>query len=80
MRVTIVPAENRVSVQGMSETVDCSSYDDISVVQWYGDHGEIEWWNGLGAENLRINTAIDDISPFQHLIDAWEVEAKKNVA
>lgn len=80
MQVTIIPGENRVSVEGMSETVDCSSYEDISVVQWYGDHGEIEWWNGLGVKRLRTNTIIDDISPFQPLIDAWEVEARKDVA
>lgn len=80
MRVVIFPGENRVSVEGMSESVDCSSYEDINVVQWYGDHGEIEYWNGLGAKKIRMNTTIDDFSPFQHLVDAWELEAQNNVA
>lgn len=79
MRVTIIPVENRVSVEGMSEAVDCFSYEDINAVQWYGDHGEIEYWNGLGAKKLRANTVIDDFTPFQHLIDLWEIEAKKKI-
>lgn len=75
MRVTIIIEENRVSVEGMSETVDCSSYEDLHVVQWYGAFGEIEYFNAPGAQP-KSNTQIDDFAPFQHLVDAWEIMAK----
>ncbi len=82
MRVTIIPSDNRVSVEGISETIDCSSVlemcADINVIQWYGDHGEIEYWNGPGSR-IKMNTAFDDFEIFQHLVDAWEVEAQKPV-
>jgi hypothetical protein len=43
MRVVIIAEENRVSVEGQSETVDLSTLDeDIHVVQWYGTVGEVE--------------------------------------
>lgn len=76
MRLTIIVDENRVNVEGQSETVDCTAFPDLHVVQWYGTYGEIEYFNPPGAV-LKANTAIDDISPFQYLIDAWTVEAQK---
>lgn len=81
MRITAIIEENRVNVEGFSHTVDCSALmPDIHVIQWYGDHGEIEYHNGIGATTLRMPTKIDDFSPFQFLVDAWEVEAKKDAA
>jgi hypothetical protein len=80
MRVTIIADENRINVEGFSHDVDCSSLEGVHVVQWYGDHGELEYWNGLGSKTLRTNTHFEDFEPFQFLLDAWEIEAKKNVA
>lgn len=81
MRVTIIPDENRVNVEGFSETVDCSSVfkidPDIHVVQWYSDHGEIEYFNPPGKMfGVKVNKAITDFAPFQSLVDAWEVAAR----
>lgn len=78
MRVTIIVEENRVNVEGFSHTVDCSqlSTEGIHVVQWYGSAGEIEYWNAPGATNIKGNVAIEDFSPYQKFVDAWEVEAK----
>lgn len=77
MRVTIIAEENRVNVEGFSETVDCSSLmPDVHVVQWYGEYGEIEYWNGIGSKAIRMPTKFDDLSPFQYLVDAWEVAAR----
>jgi hypothetical protein len=56
MRITIIPYENRVSVEGMSEAVDCSRFRMICMsIQWYGKRGEIEFWNGYGATTLKMN-------------------------
>jgi hypothetical protein len=79
MRVIIIAEENRVSIEGQSETVDLSTLDeDIYVVQWYGTFGEIEYFNAPGAK-VKANKPIDDFSPFQKFVDAWTVEAKKLV-
>ncbi|WP_439366040.1 hypothetical protein ACNJYD_08960 [Bradyrhizobium sp. DASA03005] len=79
MRVTIIPLENRIIVEGFSEAVDCSSLDPaIHVVHWYGEHGEIEFVNTAGT--VKANETITDFAAYQHLVDAWELEAQKNVA
>lgn len=80
MRVTIIPEENRVNVEGASETVDCSELyaKDIHAIQWYGDKGEVEYWNPPGQlTGLKGPEAITDFAPYQKYFDAWEVEAKK---
>jgi hypothetical protein len=74
MRVTLIVEDNRVSVEGQSETVDCSSLADIHVVQWYGTSGEIEF---LRTEPLKMNEQITDFAPYQKFVDAWTVEAKE---
>jgi hypothetical protein len=80
MRVTIIPYENRVSVEGMSEAVDCSALpNDVHAIQWYGKRGEIEFWNGYGATTLKMNEEITDFTPYQYLVDAWTTEAKKEI-
>jgi hypothetical protein len=52
MRVTIIVEENRVNVEGQSETVDCSSLmaEDVHAVQWYGTSGEVEYFNAPGFD------------------------------
>jgi hypothetical protein len=67
-----------VNVEGASENVDCSSLGDIHAIQWYGTHGEIEYFNPPGKMfGLKGPTHFDDFEPFQYLVDAWEVEAQK---
>jgi hypothetical protein len=79
MRVTIMVEENRVNVEGQSETVDCSVLyaEDVHVIQWYGTSGEIEYFNAHGATTLKGNMAIADFTPYQKFVDAWTVEAQK---
>jgi hypothetical protein len=75
MRVTIIVEEDRVNVEGHSETVDCSSLGDVHVIQWYGTSGEVEFFNAPGA-TIKGNEAITDFAPYQKYLDAWEVAAK----
>jgi hypothetical protein len=77
MRVTIIVEENRVNVEGKSETVDCSALyaKDVHVIQWYDTSGEIEYFNAPGATTIKGNVAITDFTPYQPLLDVWEVAA-----
>lgn len=78
MKVTIVAIDGRVSVNGHSNDVDCSSLpDDIDVIQWYGTFGEIEYATDLQTGQRKHNEKITDFTPYQHMLDLWEVEARK---
>jgi len=79
MRVTIIVEENRVNVEGQSETVDCTALyaEDVHVIQWSGTSGEVEYFNIPGATTLKGNVAITDFALYQKFVDAWTVEAKK---
>jgi hypothetical protein len=78
MRVVIIAEDNRVSVEGFSETVDLSTLDeDIHVVQWYGTVGEVEFKHDYIANTKAPNVRITDFAPYQKYVDAWMVEAQK---
>lgn len=79
MRVTVIVAEDRVNVEGFSESVNCSALFDehVHVIQWYGDHGEIEYWHAPNATTFKAPKQITDFTPYQYLVDAWEIESKK---
>lgn len=68
---TIVKVDNVVLIDEEAREVDCSSMaPEIHVVQWYDDHGWIEFVNQPGAE-FRVNEPIDSMAPFQDIIDEW---------
>jgi hypothetical protein len=80
MRVTIIAEDNRVNVEGQSETVDLSTLDeDIHVVQWYGTVGEVEYKQDYVNNTRKMNEAITDFAPYQKFVDAWTVEAQKPI-
>lgn len=74
-RVTIIPTDGFVSVDGRSfNGLDLSAIDpQIHAVQWYGVAGEMELVpdaNGRGA-----NIAIADLAFIQPALDAWQAAA-----
>jgi hypothetical protein len=80
MRVVIINEDSRVSVEGQSEFVDLSTLDeDIHVVQWYGTVGEIEFKTDYVENSKKMNERITDFSPYQKFVDAWTVEAQKEI-
>jgi len=80
MRVTIVPIDNKVVVEGQPETVDCSSIDEeIHAIQWYGTVGDIEFKHDYIANTRKPNVRIEDFTPYQKFVDLWTVEAQKQV-
>lgn len=80
MRVTIIVDDNVVLVEGQPETVDCSALIPLSIhaVQWYSGFGEVEYSTDIQTGNREQNLKFTDISPFQPLIDKWEVAAQTN--
>jgi hypothetical protein len=83
MRATIVTSDNKVIVDGESQTVDCSPLvaEGKHAVQWYGDYGEVEFVSTFDPEAMRIdrlpNEIITDFAPYQSYVDAWSVEKAK---
>jgi hypothetical protein len=72
MRVTIIPEDGFVSVDGEGFTkLDLSFMDkDIHAVQWFDTEGEVERKNSRGA--IIANETITSITPFQKALDAWQ--------
>ena len=69
-KVTIVKSDNKVIVDGVDRTVDCSGQAaNLHAVQWDGSAGEVEYNDGTP------NAIIDSISTYQSLIDAHTAAA-----
>lgn len=65
-RVSIQAADNIIVVDRQVQTVDCSFLRSkgISAVQWYGEHGEIEF-----AGHVKPNERFDDLAQFKQLVE-----------
>lgn len=73
MRVTIIPIDGAVSVDGKGFGGLDLSFMDASVhaVQWYETHGEIEVKDPITGRMV-ANEVITSIDAFQPAIDVWE--------
>ena len=73
MRVTIIPIDGSVSVDGKGFGGLNLSFMDASVhaVQWYETHGEIEVKNPVTGRMV-ANEVITSIDAFQPAIDVWQ--------
>jgi hypothetical protein len=67
MRVSIAAHDNLITVDGVTKTVNCSALiaAEISAIQWYNDHGEIEF---IGHK--KINERITNFDKYAPLINA----------
>ncbi|SRR5580765_2864976 len=79
MRLSIVPGNNSVTIDGASELMNLAIYpalEGVHAVQWYGSKGHLEFDNsGFPDVEFKPNEAITDISPYQDIIDAWYASA-----
>lgn len=77
MRVTIIPDDKSVSVDGEGYSgLDLSFMDvDIHAVQWYDTHGEIERKDPV-TKKMTANEEITSFDAFQPVLDVWQ--AKKD--
>jgi hypothetical protein len=66
MRISIQTEDNIIVIDRVAKTVDCERLREaqISAVQWYGDHGEIEY-----ERHARPNETFDNLDQFQSLVD-----------
>ena len=72
MRVTIIPSDGFVSVNGEGFSgLDLSFMAaDIHAVQWYETEGEIERKDGRGR--MVANEPITSIEQFQQVLGVWQ--------
>jgi hypothetical protein len=72
MRVTIIPEDGFVSIDGKGHSDLDLSFLPASVhaVQWYGEDGEVEHVDERGRAVQ--NEEITDLTPYQGAIDAWQ--------
>jgi len=77
MRVTIIPDDGFVSVDGVGYAgLDLSAIDpSIHAVQWYGDNGEVEVRNPVTRKMVE-NRSITSFDEFQPVLNVWQ--AKKD--
>lgn len=69
MRVTIIPSDGIVIVDGVTKSpIDLSFMSDIHAVQWYDTWGEIE---RIDAEFRHSNERIDSFSQFEPAVALW---------
>lgn len=82
MKVTIVPIDNIVTIDGdVINGVDLSFIDpSIHAVQWHGTTGSVEYKdvNLVDIIKLTHQEEITDIAPFQMAIDAALVKKQEN--
>ena len=72
MRVTIIPVDGFVSVDGEGYSgLDLSFMDaDIHALQWYETDGELEIQDARGR--VIENRPIESLEPYQPALDAWQ--------
>ena len=72
-RISIIPADGIVAVNGMSVSgLDLSFLpDDIHAIQWYGERGEVEFRADLYGYK-KMNEKIDSFKPFEKAVDLFE--------
>jgi hypothetical protein len=79
MRLTIVPSDGIVVIDGKPQRVDCSgiaALAGVHAVQWDGKQGHVEYVNESGRE-FKSNKTIASISSFQEVVTRWTAAAKK---
>lgn len=75
MRLVITDQENNMMQVGIDgvfyENLNGSQLaEDIHAVQWYGDHGEVEYKDPATGK-MTHNEEITSISEFQFAVNAW---------
>ena len=72
MRVTIIPVDGFVSVDGEGYSgLDLAFMNsDIHALQWYETEGDIERKDSRGR--IVSNEAITDLTPYQPALVAWQ--------
>ena len=77
-RVTVVPADRLVIVDGLALTFDFSAPKGMHALQWDGKQGHIEWQGSDDEpphnEPLEADSYADKVAPY---VDLWAKEKKR---
>jgi hypothetical protein len=81
MRITIIPDDGFVSVDGVGYAgLDLSPIDaSVHAVQWHGEEGEVEVRNPVTRKMVE-NRSITSLDEFQSALDAWQTKKDAEVA
>ena len=81
MRVTIIPTDGFVSIDGVGYSgLDLSVTDpSIHAVQWYGESGEVEIKNPVTGKMIE-NREITSLNEFQNAMSAWQAAKDAEIA
>jgi hypothetical protein len=66
MKVTIVPEDNYIQVDGVGLNFPFEASEKVHAIQWYDDHGVVEQKQGGTRE-----TTIEEV---QHFVSLWQNE------
>jgi hypothetical protein len=75
MRLTIIPEDKFISIDGKNLLDIQQDFSwipkDINAVQWYGDHGFVEYID------LRENLKIEELGIYENAIEIYNLEIKR---
>ncbi len=77
MKVSIIPSDKTIIVDGQALTFDYDIDPTIHAIQWDGDSGEIEYNDGIANEQFTDSTLVDTlVSAYEDEVERLEAEAQ----
>ena len=77
MKVSIIPSDKTIIVDGQAPTFDYDIDPTIHALQWDGDSGEIEYNDGIANEQFTDSTLVDSlVSAYEDEVERLEAEAQ----
>jgi len=77
MKVSIIPSDKTIIVDGQALTFDYDIDPTIHALQWDGDSGEIEYNDGIANEQFTDSTLVDSlVSAYEDEVERLEAEAQ----
>lgn len=78
MRLTIIPVDNMVYVDGRALPIDCSAVQsNIHAIQWNQNSGWIEYIQPNDGSTLLNQTITELDQTMLSLVDAWELKREE---
>ena len=68
MRVTVIPSDRAIGIDGQFLFLDYTADSNIHAIQWYDDHGEMEFEDHRPNRKLTENDYTAEVKPY---VDAY---------
>jgi hypothetical protein len=74
MRLTVIPGDNTVIIDGQGAQVDCSDLPSyVRAIQWDGEKGWIEHHpDANGRQHANVETV--SVAPYLYLVERWRTK------